>query len=367
MTRWILFGLAAALAACGGSNKSSNEMSTVPNGASPQGQSQMAEGTQGKEVSPIPSGLYALTPHLIVVDLASSLEFYQKAFGSRERMTLHDGNGKLAYAEITIGDSVITLGQENPERGEKAPKTLNGSNGFLYLYVEDTDKALQRAEEAGAKVTMKPEDTFWGDRFAVVMDSSGHTWGLATQKFEVSDDEMSRRGKLAAEAMAKGKTPPEFKDGTPAASWKPEKYHTVTPSFVVDGPESLAFYEKAFGAKVLNKIVSPDGTLFHASVRVGNAQFMAQSPMPGGPKPVAELGAAPLVITFYTGNVDDVYQKAIQAGAVSKMQPKDMYWGDRWGMAIDPSGQTWNLAARKENLTKAELERRMRQQGKDEG
>ena len=51
----------------------------------------------------------------------------------------------------------------------------------------------------------------------------------------------------------------------------PEGFHTVTPVLAVDGGiEALAFYERAFGAEVLRKLVL-GGKLMHSELRVGDS------------------------------------------------------------------------------------------------
>jgi PhnB protein len=59
--------------------------------------------------------------------------------------------------------------------------------------VDDVDAAFDRAVEAGAAPTMRPCDTFFGDRYSWVTDPYGHLWALATVKETVSPDEIQRR------------------------------------------------------------------------------------------------------------------------------------------------------------------------------
>src|SRR5207245_2723100 len=70
----------------------------------------------------------------------------------------------------------------------------------LVLYVEDADKAFDRAVKAGCTARQSPTDMFWGDRWGQVIDPFGHTWGLATHIEDVPPSEM---GKRHQEFMAK--------------------------------------------------------------------------------------------------------------------------------------------------------------------
>jgi uncharacterized glyoxalase superfamily protein PhnB len=92
------------------------------------------------------------------------------------------------------------LGEENEEWGMKSPRSSNGLPVSLHLYVEDADKAFEKAIRAGATVKQPLEDAFWGDRYGKVTDPFGHEWGIATNVRELSPEAMQR---AAEEWMAK--------------------------------------------------------------------------------------------------------------------------------------------------------------------
>lgn len=145
-----------------------------------------------KKVSPIPPGFHTVTPSIIVKNADAAIALYKKAFGAEEIMCLRSPDGGVMHAEFKIGNSTIMLGGEWPDHGMKAPMPNHISSG-LHIYVGDTDKAFQRAVDAGCKVVMPPGDMFWGDRYAKVMDPFGHQWGLATHIEDVSPEECARR------------------------------------------------------------------------------------------------------------------------------------------------------------------------------
>ncbi len=152
-------------------------------------------------VKPIPQGFHTVTPALTVRNAAQAIEFYKKALGATERSRMESPDGKIAHAEIQIGDSIIFLSDENPNMGQQSPQSLNGSTSALFLYVEDVDSAFKRAIDAGGKVTMPVTDMFWGDRYGRFTDPSGHAWGLGTHKEDVSQQEMEKRsGEFFAQA-----------------------------------------------------------------------------------------------------------------------------------------------------------------------
>ena len=151
--------------------------------------------TAAQVVRPIPEGYHTLNPTLVVRNGAEAIEFYKRAFGAQElgRMTSPDGKA-IWHAELQIGDSRLMLSDEFPEMSDShSPKTLGGTASSIHLYVEDADAVFQRAVDAGAAVSMPLMDAFWGDRYGKVTDPFGHSWGIATRKEEVSEEEMHRR------------------------------------------------------------------------------------------------------------------------------------------------------------------------------
>jgi len=150
-------------------------------------------------VKPIPDGYHAVTPLLVVNDAARAIEFYKSAFGAVERMRMAGPGGKIAHAEMTIGDSVIMLADEFPEWGDVGPKADDNSPVRIALYIDDVDEVARRAVAAGAKVLIPVADQFYGDRSGRLADPFGHLWIIATHKEDVSPGEMQKR----MEALAK--------------------------------------------------------------------------------------------------------------------------------------------------------------------
>lgn len=145
-------------------------------------------------VKPIPEGFGTLTMHLAIKGAAKAIEFYKKAFNAEEivRMAGPDGQSVM-HAELKIGDSILMLADESPQMEHwKSPDSLNGTTVALSMYVEDCDKAFQRAVDAGAKATMPPMDMFWGDRYSKVTDPFGHQWEICTHKQDLTPEEIGK-------------------------------------------------------------------------------------------------------------------------------------------------------------------------------
>ena len=153
---------------------------------------------------PVPPHYHTVTPYLVCRGAADALAFYKRAFGARERVRMAGPDGKLAHAEMQIGDSMVMLGDEMPEMGATAPPTIGGTAVGIFLYVKNVDKAFAQATAAGATVEQPPTNMFWGDRYCKLADPFGHKWSMATHIEDVSAREMARR---TAEAFAQPPAP----------------------------------------------------------------------------------------------------------------------------------------------------------------
>jgi PhnB protein len=146
---------------------------------------------------------------------------------------------------------------------------------------------------------------------------------------------------------------------TPKVNPIPQGYHTVTPSIVVRGAaEALDFYRKAFNAEETLRMPGPDGKIIHAEFRIGNSVMMLGDEMPDmGAKSPLSLGGSPVSFFIYLENVDEAWQRAINAGAKQVMPLADMFWGDRAGCVDDPFGHHWWLAQHVADLTPDEIKK----------
>jgi len=141
----------------------------------------------------------------------------------------------------------------------------------------------------------------------------------------------------------------------------PSGQHTVTPYLAVrNGVKALEFYLKAFGATEIYKLIMPDGRLGHAEIRLGDSVIMLSDEFPeyGGKAPQV-LGGSPVSIHLYVEDVDGFFRKAVAAGAKERKPVKDQFYGDRAGQLEDPFGHLWWVATHKEDVSPAEMQKRV--------
>ena len=155
-------------------------------------------------VQPIPEGYHSLTPYLAVEDASKAIEFYKEAFGAEETVRMPGSDGKIAHAELQIGDSKLMLSDPMPQSSVRPPSERGGTTASIFMYVDDADATFDQATAAGADVVMQLEDMFWGDRFGTLSDPFGHVWSIATHKEDLSEEEMAERSKAAMAEMGAG-------------------------------------------------------------------------------------------------------------------------------------------------------------------
>jgi PhnB protein len=155
-------------------------------------------------VKPIPEGYHTATPYLIIKEAARAIDFYKKAFGATELFRCAEPSGKIAHAEIRIGNSPIMLADEYPEMGARSPQSLGGTPVSILLYVNDVDVLAAQAVAAGATVQRPVKDQFYGDRSGTFVDPFGHVWTIATHKEDMSLEEVHRRFEAFMQQQAKG-------------------------------------------------------------------------------------------------------------------------------------------------------------------
>ena len=257
-------------------------------------------GTQIKEsLKHIPAGYQSITPYLTVKRAEQLVEFVKQVFDGTEVFRTIGSAGGL-HAEVAIGDSKLMIG--GYESVEEIPTAL-------HVYVPDADAVYRRALTAGATSLGEPVDQFYGDREAGIRDPSGNVWWIATHKLGAAE------------------------------TYIPEGLRPVTPFLHPVGASGLIeFMKKAFDAEEISREQSPEGMIHHAVVRIGNS-MIEMGEAHGNAQPM------PPALYTYVEDLEETYQRALNAGATSLQPPKDQGYGDRTAWVKDAWGNIWYLAA----------------------
>ena len=128
---------------------------------------------------------------------------------------------------------------------------------------------------------------------------------------------------------------------------------------VHDAKAAIAFYIKAFGAVELFRLVETAGRVGHAEIRIGDSVLMLNDEYPAfGSKSPASVGGSPVAFRIEVPDADAAVGRAVKAGATVVRPVQDEFYGDRMGMVACPFGYRWSLAAPKEQVSPAEMQKR---------
>ena len=134
----------------------------------------------------------------------------------------------------------------------------------------------------------------------------------------------------------------------------------VTPHIVVrDAARAAEWHEGALGARLGNRIPVPDGRFMQIELIFGDSTVMIADEFPefGAVSPLT-LGGTYGALTISTEDADELWQRALAAGAQVHSPLQDAFWGERHGQIVDPFGHRWGLAQHLEDVPRDELVRR---------
>ena len=124
--------------------------------------------------------------------------------------------------------------------------------------------------------------------------------------------------------------------------------------------KEIVGFIQAVGGKAIG-LSGKDGRLMHAAIEIGRASIMLVDEMPEwGALSPKSLKGTPVTIHLYVDDVDAFVARAVQAGATLKMPVTDMFWGDRYGVLIDPFGHSWSVATHQRDMTVEQIQDAMR-------
>jgi len=131
--------------------------------------------------------------YLCVSDAAAAIEFYERAFGVKEKFRLTEPSGRIGHAELEFGAMIVMICDEFPECGIRSASAIGATPVTIHLHVDDADEMLAQAVRAGATLEREPKDEFYGERSGVIRDPFGHRWLIGHHIEDVGTGEMQRR------------------------------------------------------------------------------------------------------------------------------------------------------------------------------
>ncbi|MDQ6803311.1 MAG: VOC family protein [Acidobacteriota bacterium] len=245
---------------------------------------------------------HTVVPYFVVQGAADLIDFLKASFDATELARFPRPDGTIMHAAVSIGDSIIEMGDSSPQY-----KSLAFG---IHIYVADCDAVYERALSAGGTSLHEPMDQFYGERSAAVRDRFGNHWYIATW-------------------LQGGPIRPGFR--------------TITPYFHPEGADGLLeFIKQAFDATEFEEVHrSPEGKIAHATLQIGDS--------------LIELGEAhdqwqsmKMQMHVYVDNCDAAWERAVRAGAQTVQPPGDRPYGERNAWVTDAFGNQWFIATPKE-------------------
>jgi PhnB protein len=283
----------------------STTMASKPAVATEQGTAALTpqEKTSGSPESYMPAGYKTITPYLTVPNAPGLIDFIKQTFNAEETFRTTGAAGGV-HCELRVGNSMVMVGGGVPGKsfsGVASPTTL-------HVYTQDCDATYAKALKAGATSIAEPSDQPYGERLAEVKDASGNIWRISFPTYL-------------------GEKP-----------YKHESVQSVQVYLHVNAAAALInFLERAFGAQEMGRATSPEGLIWHSTIKIEDSQLEISDAM-------ERYQFMPSTFYLYVDDADGWYRRAMDAGASSVKPPVDQPYGDRVGSVKDPAGNLWYLS-----------------------
>ena len=134
-----------------------------------------------------PLGIYV---HLTVHEGDKAIAWYCANFGAKiEARHIAEDQRRVMFAILGMFGGHVFLSDAFPEFGPdtQPPSAAVAPASTIHVDLADPNEVnavISRAEAAGATVTMRPEDVFWGDRYGRIRDPFGHVWSFGARASE---------------------------------------------------------------------------------------------------------------------------------------------------------------------------------------
>lgn len=129
--------------------------------------------------------------------------------------------------------------------------------------------------------------------------------------------------------------------------------------FVIDADAATRFYTEAFGAVELLRNTLPDGRVLFVELAIGDGRLLISDETPSlNALAPPTVGGSPVMLHLELDDVDAVAARAVSAGASVEIPVQDMFWGERYGVILDPFGHRWALSTAREEFSPDEVAER---------
>ncbi len=137
-------------------------------------------------------------------------------------------------------------------------------------------------------------------------------------------------------------------------------YPPIIPALAVhDAVQAIEFYQKAFNAIELYRLIDPEtGKVGHAELSINGMMIMLADEYPAFNKTPQILGGTAVKLVLMVDDVDALVACASAAGATIIMPPSDQFFGHRSATVRDPFGHEWMLQKEIEKVAPEEMQRR---------
>jgi PhnB protein len=109
--------------------------------------------------------------YFLVNDADAFMTFLKSALGAKDREVHRDNEGGVMHAELTLGESVLMLGQSTDQWAARP--------SMCYVYVNDIDTTHSQCLSQGSTELYAPREEPYGVRGSGVRDAWGNTWWFA--------------------------------------------------------------------------------------------------------------------------------------------------------------------------------------------
>ena len=135
-------------------------------------------------MKPPPKGWPRLTVGLFYEDAKAAIDWLCNAFGFDMQLVVEGEGDRIEHSQLVFGGAMVMVGSAGREGRDVfcSPKSVDGKNTHgLCICVDDVDAHCERARKAGAKISMEPTTTdygedYWADRTYQAIDPEGVAW-----------------------------------------------------------------------------------------------------------------------------------------------------------------------------------------------